>query len=324
MSKSLYLNAGDKYEVMDRIRTFLILGFTIIAVQVSAQLILSDTSVAVINGEIDLVESSFEITGIDVASTAANRLDVSQIAVSVYEGEIVVEYAIADPQGKIRNQDGAEAYNLKGEQENHRFHLNVGIRYEGKYLFVRPDMMIGDIYNRVNGAGKRTFIVTGIPDRYVQLDGQMEIYLTLTTEYDLNRRVSCDEEPQYGFAQYAPYMSIGIVGLGIIGGGIAMDAGAKDQYELYREQTDPDVAERLYVDATNRRNNAEVVMYVGAGVLVVDAILLILDRKKYKRDLYLYRKYCPEGIIELRPHVEMPDPYASVGNMGLKVAYTFR
>ena len=294
-------------------------SFCIAQANTSFDPVLESQSIASINGTIDLVNDGFETKDTNEPDKMSTS-EIHTLGASVVDGELIITYTLVDPSDKQKIQD--KYYN---EQINHTYHADVTLTYDGQKLYIRPDRIIGNIYNDVNGhSGTKTIIVTRLQESFVQLDGSLIIELILNHRFELDPEPQCEEgKPRFDFPQKVPYLVGAVAGAGLIVGGLLLEQQSKEDYKTYQEQTDRQLGDQWYEKANDRHVTAQWLTYAGIGVLALDITLYFIKSSKHKKQTYLYEKYCPNAHVGVSPYINLPRSNSTNGNFGVAISYTF-
>ncbi len=302
---------------------FLLIGFP---ARICAQLQPVASSIHTITARINLVENQLERAGGTLAlleGGEAFETDMLLDSLAIRSGELAVFYHLPVRDFPRRWFDKA------GEKLAFAYDIGLVLELNGEALVPEPPCLIGDIGEGIMlREGTNTFRITWarlLPD-YINLEGNLKVSLQVEEKSNLLnlRGINCGNAPAFSFDQRLPYFLAGGVGAGLVLAGVLEEAHSRDIYnndyenaENYRQSLG------LYNKANDKHHNFLIFTTAGAAILLTDAVLYYRRTRNYRNDKRIFRQFCPEENLAVRPVLQLPAGQYGSGQLGLHLAYTF-
>ena len=216
-------------------------------------------------------------------------------------------------------------YQLPELGEEGRFYeVEPAIRLNGRELLLVPSEEFRGDWGRPLTPGARRLLWIDLPARYIQLQGELEMVLTVRRWGERKLPYDCSlGEPRFTARQRLPYYLAAGLGAAAIGAGQIFREQSQRIYDRdYSNSETLEEASPLYEDANNKHHTYLILTYAGAGVLAADAALYLIRRRRYKKNMEWYEQYCRENSLSFRPAAEWPSA-GKEASVGLKMTWTF-
>lgn len=125
--------------------------------------------------------------------------------------------------------------------------------------------------------------------------------------------IVCGTPPIFGLQEKLPYYSGGLVGLTAIGIGQIYRIQKNKKYDEYLAENSLDIAEPLYKEANSKNQTYFILTVGGIATIAIDGLLYGLRKKKHKKKLNTYHKYCSDKTISIRPIIEVGSLATNLG-----------
>ncbi|MCB0586906.1 MAG: hypothetical protein KDD06_16490 [Phaeodactylibacter sp.] len=230
-------------------------------------------------------------------------------------------------QASIRYGELQLNYSLAPTDDEEQYYLTkLTASLNGQPLLLAPEQIKGDIGRLGNGGAKQATL-TGLLDRFINLEGELSITLTAEQwgEFVLPLGINCDEPPTFNGKQRLPYLIAAGVGAASIGVGQLIKQQSDDTYNNeYLTAGSLSEAQPIYEDANNKHHTYLILTYAGSAILAVDAVLYIIRGARHQRRLKLFRQYCEDGrSLGFEPLFELPSGLQPSGRAGFKMTLNF-
>lgn len=228
--------------------------------------------------------------------------DSKLLQVTLQEGELVLNF---------------EEQSLETDQYNVR---TVDIKLNNQPLSLPPEMV-------QKAAGAIHWY--GVAEQYPDLEGNLAIDVKVTTwgTETLLYDVRCEEPmPAFTSKQKQPYWIVGGASLVALGVGRLLREQSDEIYEIdYEPITATNAADHnaFYDSANNKHKQSRFLSFVGGGLLLADAILLLIRQDRHKKRVQIFKSNCMEPSLSWQPMVDFSSLGLANGQVGMKVQFTF-
>ena len=217
----------------------------------------------------------------------------------------------------MQNGEIMMTYLSKPLQDKQYYIIKLTVKLNGKPLIIPPEML--------NQEPGKLFLF-GLTEKYTHLVGNLELIVTQEKwgEYILPYGVTCEVMPTFTAKQKVPHWIGFGVGAAAISAGRFLRTESNDIYDhQYSKAATKDISTPFYTEANKKRKQYLALTYFGGGLIVADAILLIVRQNRYKKRFEIFNKFCGQEGLSLQPTVDFSAPGTASTQVGVSMQLTF-
>jgi hypothetical protein len=216
-------------------------------------------------------------------------------------------------------------YSLPQLKEAQKFIVNLKVLFDGEDISPDRHQLEGDFGEILSTKSKQKTtiwkdLISAIPKAKGQL--QIQINVELWGDLRLSLGVDCNKPPEFKLKEQWPYYATAAIGVGLIVVGEIYLKKSKDDFVIHETTNSLREYEESYDDYKKNLDISRNLVYVGVGILLVDAIYFLGKRKRHKKRLRIFENNCTEQSLYIRPNVTFPT-YVQSGSIGLNIRYQF-
>lgn len=271
----------------------------------SAQVQNLETNRAVNTYQIDLIKDQLTL----VSKQTLPQSGENPIAIDAHfqNNELIIDYHFINP-----SKQGYYVVNLDLRMDNESVQPSQG------YLF-------GDL-GKINTpvVGGKQIIWTNFIQDIPKAIGELELIISIESwglQY-LAYGVDCGEYPTFGFKQKIPFYAGFAVGVGSLVSGVVFKNEAEGHLEQHKLSNVLSIKEKEYQSYTDELRKAEIVTYIGIGIIAADALLYFLRKEKHRKRIRVFEEYCEKASLSVQPFLELPTAQTPQ-QAGLHFSYQF-
>ena len=233
---------------------------------------------------------------------------------------------ITEITSRLSNNELLIQYQLTDTDEKGYYMVYLEIQDENKNT-IEPHagFLLGD-FGKIETlkTGKKTITWTNLLAQLPHAKGKYQIILEIEKwgNLFLPFDVDCDEYPTFAFSQKLPYYTGLAVGVGGIVTGVVLRNNAQKHFDRHKISNALSERRAEYNRYTSQLKTAEVITYVGIGIIAVDAFFYFLRKGKYNRQIRIFEEYCNKEQLSFSPIFELPTT-EKASNIGLHLSYQF-